>query len=151
MRVQNWNPQVNDEEIYAESMRRLVASANIIRDAAKSILAGKIKETWSEHGPNRRFYSKKQGRWINRIPGTENEARYHGEMLATIRTVQRKGEHNVWIMAGSSRVWWAAQLEYGWGEWKGGAKSFMRPAMLGCDSRIKAILEGGAIGEFEVK
>ena len=152
MRVENWNPKANDAEIYAAAMRRLVAAANIIRDSARAILASKIKENWREHGPNKRHYNKKQKAWINYHGGSgpQYESRYHGEMIDTIRTVTRKGEYNVWIMAGSTRVWWAAQLEYGNGGWRGGAKPFLRPAMWGAESKIKTVLEGGAIGEFEV-
>jgi hypothetical protein len=146
-----------DSEIYEEAMDRVELAANVIRDKARANLlvaiasagGGKLwakgkgrtsqaGERWREHGPYK--------------GGAAWTARYHGEMVNTIRTVRSKDNFNktVWIMAGNFLAWWATQLEYGRGMWKGGAKPFMRPALKGSMSEIKGILEYGG-GAKEIK
>jgi hypothetical protein len=136
-----------DSEFHEEAMQRLMAAADVVRDDAKRILAGKLKGDWKEHGPYKSYRSKAEGR---RVPysGSSWTARYKGAMVETIRTVRSKdlSKKNVWVMAGDFNTWWAVQLEFGRGAWKGGAKPFLRPALHGASSRIIGILENGAIG-----
>ena len=72
-------------------------------------------------------------------------ARQQGAMVKTIRAVRKRGDdrRNIWIMAGNKETWWAIQLEYGRGAWKGGRKSFMRPAMANAPRHIRDVLESG--------
>jgi hypothetical protein len=72
-------------------------------------------------------------------------------MAKTIRVVEKKGiglhsGRNVRVYAGNFKTWWAVQMEYGRGAWKGGAQPFMRPAISGSQSQIKAALESGSGG-----
>lgn len=69
-------------------------------------------------------------------------------MAKTIRVVEKKGlglhaGPNVRVYAGNFKTWWAVQMEYGHGAWKGGAQPFMRPAISGSKSQVKVILESG--------
>ena len=50
---------------------------------------------------------------------------------------------NIWVMAGNFKTWYAKQVEYGKGGWKGGAHPFLRPAMRKSRAKLKMIIEGG--------
>lgn len=143
-----------DPEIYKASMDRIEAAAQVIRDDARKILASQLKGKWKEHGPYKSYYRKHlttrhgKGGPPERImsEGASWTARQKAAMVKTIRVVRYNdpASKNVWIMAGHFNVWWAIQLEFGRGLWRGGAKPFMRPAMAMAENRIKGILEGGA-------
>ncbi len=122
-----------DVKIEKVCMDRLENAAKAIRDDAKSNLSGKLKGDWPEHGPY------KSGAYA----GKAWTARYHGAMANTIRYVRRDDKKNIWIMAGNNETWWAVQLEYGRGGWKGGRRSFMRPA-IDNTGKIEAALGTGA-------
>ena len=51
------------------------------------------------------------------------------------------------MIAGNYKTWWATQLEFGRGQWRGGKKSFMRPAVNKTKGQVTAILEGGGSGQ----
>lgn len=125
----NWNTAAFEKECVGVSMDRLEAAAKIIAADAKRILQSKIK------GPPITRHGQKEV-WMERDPGA---------LVATIRVVRKKGDptRNIWIMAGNYKTWWALQTEYGRGGWKGGAKSFIRPAMKNAPAAIKVCLEGG--------
>ena len=146
MRVE-WHPEEITAEIEQEAIRRLEAAAAVIRDKAKANLsklvtgmqkiAGKYSTRyipWEEHGP----YKKGGESWT---------ARYHDKMVDTIRLSPHDVNvetQSVRIIAGNYNTWWAKQMEYGNGEWRGGAKPFLRPAMRGARSEIQSVLESGA-------
>ena len=146
-----------DSEFHEEAMRRLVAAAGVVRDDARSILAGQLKGGWKEHGPYKRMYAhaKQRGGLVSYIGdggGSSWTARQKAAMVKTIRVTRShdKSRKNVYVNAGNYNTWWAIQLEYGRGAWKGGAKPFLRPALKGAESRIIGILEGGAIEGGEI-
>lgn len=114
------------------SMDRLEKAADLIRDDMKSILKGKLKGRWTEHGP----YKKYGQIWTERMKGA---------MVDTIRVVKKKdsGSRNIWIMAGTFKTWWATQMEYGNGDWIGGPRSFMRVALKKAPITCKGVLENG--------
>ena len=122
-----------DSEFIGAAMKRVEASAKVIQAEAKTILSGKLKGDWKEHGPYK--------------DGSSWTARHHGDMIKTIRVVRKEGKKNVLVIAGHYNTWWATQLEHGRGGWKGGAKPFMRPAMKNAEGAITTILEGGGAGE----
>lgn len=70
-------------------------------------------------------------------------------MAKTIRVVEKKSSstgldnRNVRVYVGNWKTWWATQMEFGRGGWKGGAHPFMRPAIQATKSKIKVILESG--------
>jgi len=119
------------------SMEGLEACAEIIRDEAKRILEKKLSESssvWDEHGvyqsgPNEGVY------WTERT---------WQAMVDTIRvTPSREGQPDgVWVMAGNSKTWWAIQLEFGKGKWRGGNRSFLRPALRKSLPAMKAVFGG---------
>ena len=121
-----------DSQHYAVAMDRMEAAANVLRDEAKRILKSKLKGNWQEHPPY-----KGMPIWTERTKGA---------MVETIRVVRSKNpaSKNVLVIAGTFKTWWAVQLEYGRGQWRGGARSFMRPAIKNTQSKITAILEGGS-------
>jgi hypothetical protein len=85
----------------------------------------------------------KKGRAANQT-WTEREV---GAMRRTIRVVEKTGEsglqnRNVWVMAGNYKTWWAVQMEYGRGGWKGGPLPFLRPGSDSARSRVQSIIEG---------
>ena len=123
-----------DSEFLESAMMRVERAGNVIRDDAKPILRGKLKGNWTEHGPYQ----------TGKNVGQPWTARYKQAMVKTIRTVRSKDKSvkNVWVMAGNKDTWWALQMEYGHGGWKGGPRSFMRPALKGAMAKIVPILEG---------
>lgn len=69
-------------------------------------------------------------------------------MAKTIRVVEKNGlglhqSPDVRVYAGNFKTWWAIQMEYGHGAWKGEPHPFMRPAISATKSTIRTILESG--------
>jgi hypothetical protein len=121
-----------DAKVTDACLGRMEIAANLIKNEAKSIIAGKLKRGWKEHGPY------KKGKYA----GAFWTAREYDAMAETIRVTKKEGRKDIWIRAGNKKTWWATQMEYGRGAWRGGPRSFMRPA-LDNTSGIKAALENG--------
>ena len=125
-----FNFEQYDGQIAKASMDRLRKAADIIRDAAKAkCVVGTVTR---EVKAGQKF-------WMERTPGA---------MRDTIRTVEKKGAHglvgrDVRVYAGNKKTWWATQMEFGRGGWKGGAKPFMRPALRSTKSEVQAVIENG--------
>jgi len=71
-----------------------------------------------------------------------------GALRRTIRVTEKTGEsgligRDVRVIAGNRKTWYALQVEYGRGGWKGGAHPFLRPAMRGRKAEIQRVIEGG--------
>jgi len=69
-------------------------------------------------------------------------------MAKTIRVVEKKGPGlhqtpDIRVYAGNWKTWWAVQMEFGRGDWKGGKHPFMRPSIQKMKSAIKVVLESG--------
>lgn len=135
-----------DTEFFHDALDRVESAADVIRNSAKVKLKASIVsaggkagslagERWREHSP----YATGQN------AGASWTKRYHQEMVNTIRTVRSKDptKKNIWVIAGNNDSWWALQLEYGRGDWKGGKKSFFRPAIKESESAIISICENG--------
>ena len=136
-----------DAEFFNAALDRVESAADVIRNSAKVKLKASIAsakgnpppslagERWKEHGPYK----------TGQNAGASWTKRYHKEMVNTIRTVRSKNPavKNIWVMAGAYDPWWALQLEYGHGGWKGGAKPFFRPAMRESMSEVVSICENG--------
>jgi hypothetical protein len=125
-----------DELIKNASMAR-------IRQAAEVIQMNMILKCKKSYKNRRPVY--KKGPYAGQI----YTARDMDIMAKTIRVVEKKGpglhaEPNVRVYAGNFKTWWAVQMEYGRGAWKGGASPFMRPAINGSKAQIKTVLEGGS-------
>ena len=145
----NWNPERKIPEFRKIGMERLVASAEVVRMNAiyklQSLItgmtticrkSGDTKEPWKEHE------AYKKGAAV----GKYWTARHYRAMVHTIRVVRKYNEtsRDVRIYAGNKKTWWALQMEYGRGGWKGGAKPFLRPAIRSSIAQIKVIIESGA-------
>jgi hypothetical protein len=130
-----WDVEPFLRECGITGMARLKAAAKIIANDARRILASKIEGPPISHPPYKS--GKDKGAYW-----TEREA---GAMLKTIRVVTKNdaASRNVWIMAGTDKTWWAIQMEYGHGEWRGGARSFLRPALKNAPNTCKEIIENG--------
>jgi len=151
-RMVNWNTEAFQAACFGVTMDRLEVAANIIAQDMKSILAAQLtgmqKITgknstryipWTEHGPYK----------IGKYAGKLWTARYKAEMVKSIRVARKKDStsRDIRIVAGywgELGSWWALQLEYGRGDWHGGRKSFMRPAMAKAGTVIQTCLESGA-------
>jgi hypothetical protein len=130
-----------DNEFFDAALDRVESAADVIRDKAKVKLNTILAEQWKEHGPYKTVRNDKTGK----KSGASWTARYHKEMVNTIRTVRSKNPavKNIWVMSGNYDAWWALQLEYGKGGWKGGAKPFFRPALSESMSDVVDICENG--------
>lgn len=152
MRVVNWHPEEKIPGLAKVGMDRLEKAAGVVQLNAILKLGSQLKEAYPEHGPYRRHWVKsseklkRTGHWEATSGGSPWTARHYREMIRTIRVVRKHDPNvrNIWIMAGNYLTWWALQMEFGKGGWKGGRKSFLRPALNGSVSQIKAILEGWA-------
>jgi hypothetical protein len=139
----DWDLQKYDGEFKAAGMERMVKAAEAIRDVAKqNCKVGTVTR------PARRYVILDHKRvpvggtdvWTERSPGA---------MSDTIRVVRLWDEskdiskpENVRVYAGDFKTWWAVQMEYGRGAWKGGPKPFLRPALHSSEGRVRAIIEG---------
>ncbi len=135
-RVVNWNTTEFEVACIGATMDRLEAAGKIVRDDAKRILTGKLEGNWTEHGPYKSGKDK----------GATWTARYKKKMVDTVRVVRKYGDtkgRNIWIMAGNYDSWWAIQMEYGRGDWKGGKRSFLRPALKGAAAAMQNVIENG--------
>jgi hypothetical protein len=71
-----------------------------------------------------------------------------GALRRTIRVVEKEGEtglagRDVRVYAGNFKTWYAMQVEYGRGGWKGGAHPFLRPGMSAAKGRVQSIISNG--------
>lgn len=130
-----WDISEKIPELRKLGMVRLKEAAEIIQEEAKIILASRIK------GPSITHPAYKTGEYAG-VEWTEREA---GAMLKTIRVVSKynASDRNVWIMAGNDKTWWAVQMEYGKGDWRGGKRSFLRSAINKSIPKIKILIENG--------
>jgi len=143
MRVASWNPEEFAPEILSNCMERIEKAAIVVRDAARRkvpVWKGKL------HGPY------KKGKYA----GERWTAREYGGLLKSIRVTKKKESYmdggfgfrvannmNVWIMCGNFLSFYAVQVEFGRGGWKGGAQPFLRPAFNESMAQIKTIIENG--------
>ena len=140
-----FNFEQYDGQIAKACMKRLRKAADVIVDAAKANCA--IGDAYYK-------YQMKSGK-VKVVPGIRQATgsdywteRSRGAMRNTIRRVEKHGEEgfkstNIRIIAGNRKTWWATQMEFGRGGWKGGAKPFMRPALRRTKSQVQSILENG--------
>lgn len=121
MRIENFNPKVNDAEIYAEAMNRLEAAANaVLRRAKANCPVGKVRRPVAKRGAG-------SGKpWTAREPGS---------LKNSIRVIRKYGDqkHNVWIIAGNKNVHYAQIVEF--------RTPFLRPALYGSSSEIATIIK----------
>lgn len=125
-----------DDQIKDAALARMHAAASVLQ--MNMVL--KCKKSYSNRRP---VYKKGPFR------GQVYTARDMDIMAKTIRVVEKKGVglhagNNVRVYAGNFKTWWAMQMEYGRGAWKGGASPFMRPAINGSKAQIQAVLESGS-------
>lgn len=130
-----WNDKAFIAECVNVGMDRLVQGAKAIRDDARRILKSKLRGD-----VNRPVYRK--GPYAGQIY-TERRA---GEMVDTIRVFRKQDSsaREVRIYMGNYKVWWATQMEYGRGGWRGGARPCLRPALRNTGNTFKPVFESGA-------
>jgi len=141
--------QKYDGEFKKAGMQRLTECAEVIRDKARDLVViGTVTRV-----PGRRRFVNAEGHlvpstnppiWMERTPGA---------MKKTIRVVRREEvvdfspkDDNVRVYAGNYKTWYAVQMEYGHGQWRGGPRPFMRKAIAAAQSAIRSIIEGGGYG-----
>lgn len=143
-RMIGWNTAAFQQACVGVTMARLEAGAELIAEDMRTTLKGQIKGQPVTRHPGRKMM-RVNGRLIPSISSPVWMERDPGALVATIRVVRKHNSktRNVWIMAGNYKTWWALQTEYGRGGWKGGRKSFMRPAMKRAPQRIRTVIENG--------
>jgi hypothetical protein len=113
-----------------------------MREAAAELQLAMILKCKKSYNNRRPVYKK------GKDAGELWTARDMDIMAKTIRVSEKKGKGlyqspDVRVYAGNFKTWWATQMEFGRGAWKGGAHPFMRPAIAATKSKIKVILESG--------
>jgi hypothetical protein len=125
----NWNVQRTISEISKAGMPVLKECADIFRDEAKANLRPILVLNWKPHGPP---------------PGGDiwKGREDYAEMLNTIRVVEKRDSkaRNIRIYAGNYKTWWAVQMEWGRGGWKGGPRPFFRKSIQTSAPKIRALL-----------
>lgn len=115
-----------------------------MREAAEHLQMQMILKCKKSYANRRGVYKK------GRAAGQIWTARDMDIMAKTIRVSEKRGgsfgldNQNVRVYAGNFKTWWAIQMEYGRGAWKGGPWPFVRPAIASSKSQIKIILESGS-------
>jgi len=156
----NWNPQAALQEISDVSMEVLEEACQIIVAEMKSTLYPQIigmntRNTKDKHGnvTGTKTYLRKEhgpyksGKNAGKI-WTARDDRF--AMIKSIRYVKKKEDfsnlfagikhRNIWIMAGNYKTWWATQMEYGHGQWRGGARPFFRVGINKAMPKIAALI-----------
>lgn len=114
-----------------------------MREAAETLQLAMILKCHKSYENRRPVY--KSGPYA----GRKWTARDMDIMAKTIRVVEKNegqlglDDCNIRVYAGNYKTWWATQMEFGRGEWKGGAHPFMRKSIASTKSKIKVILESG--------
>lgn len=127
----NFNVEKWDGEFKAVAMDRMEKAANVLADEARNkLIAGHVTR-----GPY------KKGKYAGKIWTSRGIGKYP-RLRDTIRAVGKEG--NVRVYVGNFKTWYAMQVEYGKGGWKGGAHPFMRPAMKSARGAMRVVLESGA-------
>lgn len=130
-RMVNFNLERHDQQFMRAGLNRMEKAAAVIQ--MNAIL--KIVKSYENRRP-----AYKTGAYAGRI----YTARDMDIMAKTIRVVRRDDKKDVRVYVGNFKTWWAVQMEYGRGAWKGGPKPFLRPAVAASRGRIKVILESGS-------
>ena len=141
-----------DGQLAKSCMKRLRKAGHVIADAAKKRVA--IQDAYY------RYPTKSGG--VKIVPAIREGKpkfwmeRSRGAMRKTIRVVEERDVEgslgagtgaligrDVWVMAGNKKTWWAVQMEFGAGDWKGGPRPFLRPALHASKARVQQIIENG--------
>lgn len=133
MRVENWNPNVADQEFANVAMYRLLEAAYVVKDNTVRHLRSQIGKGKTT-GINRPMY--KSGDYA----GKAWTAREFGQMLKSVRVTRKKSKtgkllmkkRNIRIYAGHYLAFYADIFEY--------RNPFMRPALVQSLSEIKSII-----------
>ncbi len=133
MRVENWNPNAMDETFENVAIDRLVAAAEVVKDATKRNFSGRIgsgKTTMI----SRPVY--KTGPYAGQ-PWTKRDFGELGKSIRVVRQKTKSGKafskkRNVRVYAGHYLAYYARIFEY--------SKPFMRPALAQSISEIKSVL-----------
>ena len=130
-----------DNIIANSSMDRMRAAATLLKDTMKN-------NCYRSYKNRRPVY--KSGPYAERA-WTGRDMELMADTIRVVELNQRKpglDSCNVPVYAGNWKVWWATQMEFGRGGWKGGAHPFMRPAIASCKSQIQTVLESGNAETF---
>ena len=113
---------------------------NRMRMAASTLQMAMILKCKKSYTNRRPVYGK------GPYAGKKWTARDMDIMAKTIRVVEKPttGIHaDIRVYVGNYKTWWAVQMEFGRGAWKGGAWPFVRKSITATKSRIKVVLESG--------
>ena len=133
----DFNLQKYDGEFKAAGMARIEKAAKAIQGIAKGFCeAGSITR------PVRKRYVYQHH--LEPSSGPLWTAREIGGMMRSIRVSRSHDASvpNVRVYAGNFAAWYAIQMEFGRGRWKGGARPFLRPALHTGESVVRSIIEG---------
>ena len=126
MRVENWNPNVMDQEFENVAIERLVEAAEVVaKTAERKCPEGTISRPMYKSGP---------------YAGQDWTARDAGQLKKSVRVVRKKTKsgkafsrkRNVRVYAGTKKAYYASIVEY--------SKPFMRPALAQSIAEIRNIL-----------
>jgi len=126
MRVENWNPNVMDQEFENVAIERLVGAAEVVANSARrKCPEGTISRPMYKSGP---------------YAGQDWTARDAGQLKKSVRVVRKKTKsgkafsrkRNVRVYAGTKKAYYASIVEY--------SKPFMRPALAQSIAEIRNIL-----------
>ena len=130
-RLVNFNLEKYDQQFMRAGLDRMEKAMGVLQLAA--VL--KIVKSYEHRRP-----AYKTGPYAGQV----YTARDMDIMAKTIRVVRRDDKKDVRLYIGNFKTWWAVQMEYGRGAWKGGPKPFLRPAVSASRSQMQVVLESGS-------
>lgn len=159
-KVIGWNPEKYITDIANASMEDIEDASKIIVTQMKAELWGQVtgmttviqKDMHGNVKGTRTFPWKEHGRYQTGKNKDKIWTARHSKraMVDSIRYVKKKDafsnlfigvkNYNIWIMAGNFKTWWAVQMEYGHGKWKGGAKPFFRSGINKSKGAVNALI-----------
>lgn len=148
-----FNFEQYDGQIAKACMERLRKAAEVIADEMRNkydqldiegmrhIGGMRFRSSSFFHGPYR----------TGAYAGVFWTARIPRAMRDTIRVREKKEQSGISVLVGrdvrvyvgNKKTWWAIQMEYGRGGWKGGRKSFVRPALRSSKAAVQRIIANG--------
>jgi len=127
-----WNPQAVNKMADKVASERMQAAATVLAEKTRSNLQAIIQHAISRPAYKR---GKDAGKWWT--------ARDAGELLRSVRIVQnvKAGVHNIWVMVGQKKAYYATMFEYATRPGRG--QKFFRPAIAASKAKMKSIIERG--------
>jgi len=149
MRLENWH----SKEIFQGIMDQALVNANVVMDEVADDAKMRCPVDTKTYRPDgwanaHVEFTPKTGAWKNKLVSFNTKKRWvgrkPGDLLSTIRRVNRPGSGNIRVYAGNFKIYWAFMVEKGTSRTK--AQPFLKPSFHRIKKDIvKMIKNGGSL------